>query len=274
MALQIRKSRELISPDKLKLKVLLVAPPGFGKTTWIANTPKPLLGVSEEGHGKGLLSVAYKDLDYVELNSYEDFDSFCSGSVLKGYETGACDSLSNVARTLVKSKALSVPRTKGESLKRTLGVPELDDYGTMGELTRKLTKKLIDQPQHVVCTATVRINAPDPEERPFQTDTMIGPDFPGSMFLGSTAMFDIVLNGRERICLRDPKDAKSRYKERYWLTENQGGFLAKNRLCVDEAGSFLPTELVYDLEKNTGTFDDIYRRAVEAYTQYFEAHKK
>lgn len=273
MALVIKKSRELINPDQLRLKVLLVAPPGFGKTTWVANTPKPIVGVSETGHGKGLLSVAYKDLDYVEINSYEDFDAFCSGDASQGYETSACDSLSDVARTHIKYKALKVPRAKGDSVKRLMGVPELDDYGTMGELTRKLTKKLIDLPQHIVCTATVRINTPDPEERPFQTETLIGPDFPGAMFLGSTAMFDIVLMGRTRTMLRDPKDAKSRYTERYWLTENQNGFLGKNRLSVNAAGSFLPTELIYDLEKNSGTFDHIYRLAMEAYTKYFEAHK-
>jgi hypothetical protein len=106
-----------------------------------------------------------------------------------------------------------------------------------------------------------------------QGDTLIGPDFAGQMFLGATAMFDIVLIGRTRNKLRDPKDAKSRYTERYWLTENQNGFIAKNRLST-EVGSFLPSELPYDIENNIGTFDDLLTRAKLAYETFLAKPKK
>lgn len=271
MALVIRNSRELIDPANLKLKILLVAFPGFGKTTFICKCPNVGVGLSETGHGKGSLSTATKGFDYVEINSYDDFEAFCSLSVFKDKETIGCDSLSDIAKTYIKAKALSIPRTKGESVKRTLGVPELDDYGTMGELTRKLTKKLIDQPKHIVVSAGIRIDRPDPEN--LQAETLIGPDFPGQMFLGSTAMFDIVLVGRTRNKLADPKDPKSRYTERYWMTEGSNGYLAKNRLSIG-VGSFLPTELIYDLDKDFGTFNDILKRTQNAYEEFLKAGVK
>lgn len=227
------------------------------------------LGVSETGHGKGLLSIASKDVDYVEISSYEDFDAYCSGTIFKDKASLGLDSLSDMAKTFIKDKAISIPRAKGESQKRLLGVPELDDYGVMAELTRRLTKKLIDQPKHIIATAGLRIDKPDPENG--QGEMLVGPDFPGAMFLGSTAMFDIVLIGRTRTLLKDPRDAKTRFIERYWLTDASNGFLAKNRLSVNN-GSFLPKELIYDLDKNTGTFDDIFTRAMKAYE--IEAEKQ
>jgi|SRR6266850_2391787 len=271
MALLVKNSKELIDPKNLLLKILLVAMPGFGKTSFLSTCPKVGIGVSETGHGRGLLSVAHYGLDYAEINSYEDFDSFCSGAIFKDKETLALDSLSHIAKTFIKDKALSIPRLKGESFKRNAGVPEIDDYGTMAEYTRKLTKKFIDQPKHIVCTATLKIDKPDPEA--LQTEILVGADFPGQMFLGSTAMFDLVLLGRTETRLRDPKDARTRYSARYWLTSERGGFLAKNRLSVAKLGSFLPQQLDYDLEANTGTFDDILTRAKEAYNKFLEEQR-
>src|SRR5271166_1184319 len=272
MALVIKNTRDLIDPKNLKLKILLVSQPGFGKTTFLAKAPNPLIAACETGHGKGLMSIAGKGIDYIPLDNYNDFEAFCSGTVGKDKETFGLDSLSDMVRTFIKDKALSLPRQKGESQKRAMGVPELDDYGVMGELTRKLTRKLLDQDKHIVATSGLRIQTPDEDSPSFgQQGTLIGPDLAGAMFLGSTAMFDIVLIGRTRSALRDIRDPKSRYNQRYWLTEPSGGFLAKNRLSVAEkGGSFLPSELVYDLDTNSGTFEDIYNRAVTAYAQYVE----
>lgn len=266
MALVVKNSKDLINPKTLKLKILLVSQPGFGKTSFVAHAPKPLIGVCETGHGKGLLSIAQLGVDYCELESYDDFDSFCSGTIGKENESYGLDSLSDMVGTFIKDKALSLSRAKGESQKRALGVPELDDYGVMGELTRKLIRKILNIDKHIICTAGLRIDKPDPENG--QGEMLIGPNLAGQMFLGSTAMFDIVLVGRTRSVLQNPKDAKSRYTERYWLTEPQNGFLAKNRLSVgDEGISFLPSELVFSLKNNTGTFNDIFSRAVKAYEE-------
>jgi len=267
MALLVRNSKELIDPKNLLLKILLIGMPGFGKTTFLSTCPNIGIGVSETGHGRGLLSVACAGLDYCEVSNYQDFDSFCSGSVFKDKDTLALDSLSDMGKTFIKDKALSIPRSKGESAKRAAGILELDDYGVLAELTRKLTKKFIDLPKHIVCTSTLRIDKPDPENG--QGEMLIGPEFSGQMFLGSTAMFDIVLIGRTEQRLRDPKDAKTKYTARYWLTSGRNGFLAKNRLSVGK-GSFLPEQLDFNLETGSGTFNDILERAKVAYGKFLE----
>jgi hypothetical protein len=276
LPLRIQNTRELVAPDKLRLKILIYGFPGAGKTCFLstANSPehKMLVGSCETGHGRGLLSVASAGFDFTELNSYNDFETFCSGVDAKPYGAIGLDSLSWANKTFVKDKALSLPRSKGESQKRALGVPEIDDYGTMGELSRKLIQKLIDQPQHVIVTSTLRVDKPDADNG---GETLVGPDLPGQMFLGSTAMFDLVLCLRTRSVLRDPRDAKSRYTERYFLTENTGGILAKNRLSVSDKGlSFLPTEVIFDLQNGIGTFDYILKLAQEAYTEFLLKHPK
>lgn len=271
MPLQLKNTRELVAPEKIKLKILLHGMAGTGKTTFLstANSPehKLIVGACETGHGNGLLSVAQAGFDFFELNSYNDFDEFCGGVAAKDYDVMGLDSLSWANKSFVKDKALSIPRSRGESQKRQLGVPELDDYGTMGELSRKLVQKLINQPKHIIVTAGMRIDRPDMESG--QGETLIGPDLPGAFFLGSTAMFDIVLCLRSRSVLRDPRDAKSRYTERYFITENQGGILAKNRLSVSAKGiSFLPSEVVFNPEKGTGTFDYFLNAAKTAYQDF------
>lgn len=267
MALVIKNTKDLISPGELKLKVLVFGLYGVGKTTFMSSFPNLLAGVCETGHGKGLMSVASKSFDYVDLASYADFDAFCSGAAGKEKESYGLDSLSEMVKTFIKEKALSLPRQKGETQKRALGVPEIDDYGVMGELTRKLLRKLLDQPKHIIVTAGLRIDKPDPENG--QGEMLIGPDLAGQMFLGSTAMFDLCLCLRSRSVLADPKDAKSRFTQRYFLTENQGsGILAKNRLSIAEGKSFLPPEVIFDPSRGLGTFDYFYNLAVKTYENY------
>lgn len=276
MPLKLNNTRQLVSAENFRLKILLYGFPGGGKTSFMATADAPksnrklLAGVSETGHGRGLLSVAQAGFDYCELNSYSDFEEFCTGLPAKNHQVIGLDSLSWAYKTFIKDKTLSMPRAKGESQKRALGVPELDDYGTMAELCRKNIQRLLDQPQHIIVTAGLRIDKPDADNN---GETLVGPDLPGQLFLGSTAMFDLVLCLRTRSVLRDPKDAKSRYTERYFLTENTGGILAKNRLSVSDKGlSFLPTEVVFNKEKGTGTFDWFLNESKVAYTKFLVDH--
>jgi len=266
MALLIKKSQDLIDPENYRLKVLVSGLNGVGKTTFESTFPKLLVGACECGHGKGLASIAATPFDYVELNSYADLDSFMSGAQAGPYESRALDSLTDASSTLIKDKAISIPRQKGDTQKRSMGVPELDDYQVMGELTRKLVRKFIDLPKHVICTTGLRFEKPD--ENSVQGEPLVGPNLPGQMFLGSTAMFDLVLQLRHRSVLADPKEAKSRYMQRYFITENQGGVLAKNRLSVGGGKSFLPTEVIFDPSKNLGTFDYFFNSAIEAYKKF------
>lgn len=253
----IKNSKDLIDPNKLHLKMLVIAQPGFGKTEFESTVPDIGLGVCEEGHGHGLATVAHKSLPYVELSNYSDFDAFCSGSVFGDKGAVGLDSLSTMVRTFIKDYALTLPRAKGQSQKRSMGIPELDDYGTMGEITRRLLAKLLHQDKHVIVTATMRIDKPDPDTG--QGEMLIGPDLPGQLFLGSTAMFDIVLFGRTRRLLKNPSDAKSAYNQRYWVTQGGGGIIAKCRYRG------LKNEEIYDKDSGEGCFPDLLKKIQAAY---------
>jgi hypothetical protein len=273
MALVVRNTRDLIKPDDLKLKILVYGLHGTGKTSFLSTVPNIGIGASETGHGRGLLGVAGTELDYVEINSYEDYEGFCSGEVFKDHSALGLDSLSDVVKTHIKNKALSFPRKMGESDKRKAGVPELDDYGVMGELTRKLLRKLIDQPKHIIVTSGLRIDKPDMESG--QGEMLIGPDLAGQMFLGSTAMFDVVMCTRTRSVLDDPRNAKSRRTEYYFLTNNPGtGIIAKNRLGVEGGKSFLPPEVIFNPSKGLGNFEWFLNQAKDAYQKFLEDKKK
>jgi len=262
LSLQIKNSKSLLG-EELRLKMLLVGLPGTGKTTFLSTAPNIGIGACETGSGRGLASIAEKGIDYVELDNYGEFDQFCSGNIFKDKSAVGLDSLSTMTKTFIKDYALSLPRSKGQSQKRAMGVPELDDYGTMGEVTRRLLAKLIDQPKHVLATATLLIKSPDAETG--LGELMIGPDLPGQMFLGATAMFDIVLVCRTRVLLRDPKDAKSRFTQHYWITQGGNGVIAKCRY----AG--LKAEEIYNPATGEGTFPDLLAKIKKAATPVAEA---
>ena len=265
MSLVIKNTKALLSPENFRLKILVYGLPGTGKTSFAASAPNPGFGACETGHGDGLLSIADKGLDYVELANYPDLKAFCQGQVFKDKATRVLDSLSDMARTHVKNYALSLPRRGEDSPKRKAGIPELDDYGVMGETTRQLLRDLIQQGSHVVVTATEKYQLPDPERG--ITEVTIGPDLPGSMFLASPAMFDVVLRLRTRSKLRDPRDAKSRYTERYFLTENDGrGTIAKCRSNYSNK-PLLDSEEIFDPASGVGTFDYMLKKILAGYAR-------
>jgi hypothetical protein len=274
MALQVKNSRDLIDPKNFKVKMLVYGLPGLGKTMFLSTAQQVgSLGIAacETGHGKGLLTIADAGIDYVEPVSYADFEGLCSGKVFSDKLVLCLDSLSSMTKTFIKDYALSIPRSgRGDSPKRMQGIPELDDYGTMGELTRRLTAKLLERDQHIIVTATERIDKPDPTDGP-EASFMIGPDLPGQMFLGSTAMFDFVLRLRGRPKLANEKDPKSRYTERYFITQPDGmGTIAKcrsNHLGVP----LLDREEVFNLKTGQGTFPYLLKKIVDGYALGLEA---
>lgn len=250
MSLEVKNTKELLKPENIKLKILIMGLPGSGKTEWISEAPNVGVAACEVGHGKGLLTVAEKNIEYVEPTSMADFDAICSGQVFKEKETIVLDSLTEMTKTFVKEDALRVPRPRGQSARRARGVPELDDYGTMAEIVRRLLNKLIGLDKHIIATATLRFMQPDAETG--RGAFLIGPDLPGQLFLGTTAMFDIVLCLKTRQKLRNPKDAKTRYTERYLLTEGDGTHVVKCR-WVRNGRSLLDAEELFE-KGGRGTF--------------------
>lgn len=263
MSLTLRNSRDLITPDNIKLKILVYGLPGVGKTEFLRSVPGIHIAACETGQGKGLLTIASAGVPYVEPENLAEIEKVCSGSVFPNASALGIDSLSAMAGTFIKDAALKLPRMKGDSDKRKIGVPELDDYGTMGEMTRKLIARAIALPGHLIVTATERYKGPDPETG--QGESMIGPDLPGALMAGSSAMFDFVFRLRTRPKLRDPKDAKSRYIERYFVTQPDGlGTIAKCRSSLN-GKALLDKEEVFDPESGAGTFPFLLDKILKGY---------
>lgn len=265
MSLAVRNSKELLDPKNLKLKVLVHGIAGSGKTSWLGTVPDIGVAVCETGLGKGMATIAERNVDFVEPTTLDEFDQFCSGVGPATFKTKSAlgvDSLSEMVRTFIKDHALSIPNSRGDTQTRRLGVPELRDYGVMGELTRRLVRRLLDQDKHIVVTATLRFDKPDPETG--QGELLIGPDLPGAMFLAAPAMFDVVMCMRTRSVLRDPKDPKSKYTQRYLVTEAQGGMIVKNRHTVN-GKSLLAPEEIFDLETGQGTFPYLLDKITKGY---------
>ena len=261
--LAVKSTKQLVTPENLKLKILLYSPPGFGKTLWASSAPSPGFAACETGHGGGLLTLAGQNIDYIEPTSISDLEAVANGLVFKDKETIVLDSLSAMTMTFVKDAALAIPRTKGESLKRKQGVPELDDYGVMGEMTRRILNRLLDLDKHVIVTALEKIKLPDPETG--QGETIICPDLPGAMAVGSTGMFDFVFRLRARQIMTKPGDAKSKVTQRYLLTVNDGmGSIAKAR-SNKQGVSFLDKEEIIDLTTGQGLFPYILAKILKGY---------
>src|SRR5581483_2364564 len=173
------------------MAALIYSLPGTGKTTFIGTCPPEEVGAAacETGQGNGLLSIAERGIDYCVPETLEDLQQFCEGKVFPKKKILVIDSLSAMVKTIIKDAALKIPRANGESPKRKAGIPELDDYGTIGELTRKALQLLIgaNPDKHILVTALERYDKPGPNDPP-GTEPLIGPDLAGQMFLGSPAM--------------------------------------------------------------------------------------
>lgn len=264
MALNVKNTTALLNPDSLKLKVLIFAMPGWGKTMWASQAPDPGFIACETGHGSGLLTIADRGIEYVEPSSDDELETACGPTVFGNKATKVLDSASDACWTHVKTAALAIPRSKGNSDKREAGVPELDDYGTMGELMRRHLVRLLAHPGHVIVTAKLRIKEPKEGD---SGPTIVGPDLPGALMLGAAGAFDLVLCGQVRQRLVNPKDAKSRVTERYLLTQPQGSYVAKSRL-QNKIVPILPPEVRVDPAGGEGNFNWFLERAVEAYKNF------
>lgn len=267
MSLKIRNSKELINPETFRMVALIFGLPGVGKTSWIGTLDPETTGIAacETGNGNGVLTIADKGFEIVEPADLNELEKFCRGEVFPNKKALVVDSLSAMQRTFIKDAAIKIPRRMGESDKRKQGIPELDDYGTIGEMTRRILNILISSnpTKHIICTAGEKYDRPN-ENDPPGTESLIGPDFAGQMFLGSPAMFDFVFRLRTRPKLRDPKDPKSKYGERYFLTQQESGVIAKCR-SNSRGVALLDREEIFDQQSGQGSFGYILDKIFRGY---------
>lgn len=267
MALTIHKSRALLDPEKFRFKVLIYSDPGIGKTEWMsgADLPNGNLGIvaCETGHLKGQLTIAQKNIDMVFPENFVELESIANGTIFKEKTAIALDSLSYMNKSFIKDAALAIPRKGIDSPKRAQGVPELDDYGTMAEMSRRILAKLLAMDKHLIVTATQKTITPSPENG--LTETTILPDLPGALAFTCTAMFDFVLRLKTRQKLRDPRDPKTRYVERFFICQPDGqGTIAKCR-SNDIGVPFLDREEIFDLTTGAGGFQYMLNKILSGY---------
>lgn len=269
MSITIRNTKEYIDPEKFRMVILLYGLPGTGKTSWVGTLPPGETGIAacETGVGKGLLSIAEKGFECIEPESLLDLEKFAKGEVFPNKRVLVLDSLSAMAKTFIKDAALKIPRKMGDSDKRKLGIPELDDYGSMGEMTRRLLNMLCgaNPTKHIVVTATEKYDRPN-ENDPPGTESLIGPDLAGQMFLGAPAMFDFVLRIRTRPKLRNLGDPKSKYGERYFLTQQESGTIAKCR-SNSKGVPLLDREEIFDINTGQGGFPYLLDKILKGYAK-------
>lgn len=260
----MRNSRDLVKPGALRWKVLIVGRPGVGKTSWLSTAPGLGIAACETGHGRGLLSVAHRGVNYVEPSNFVDFRSICLNTFDKfqPLESIGLDSLTAMTRTFIKDHVLAnfPAKNSREALRRQAGVPVGFDYGDIAAVTQALLSQLINLPKNIVVTALEKATKNDDG-----VITSIGPDLPGQLSDGAPAMFDSVLYLKVRKVLRDPKDPRSVFFERYFVTGNDGFHIGKDRNS-DKFKSFLSPEEVFDPERQLGTFPILFDKILAGHS--------
>ena len=205
-----------------------------------------------------MLSVAHTGVDYCEPKTFVDFRSICLGTFapFQKKATVGLDSLTAMTKTFIKDHVLSnfPAKNQREALRRQAGVPTGFDFGDIADVTRTLLNQLLAQDRNVVVTALEKTEKDDNG-----IVTAILPDLPGALGTSAAAMFDSVLYLKVRKVLRDPRDAKSAYYERYFVTASDGVHVAKDRNSSNSK-SFLEAEEIFDPTNNRGTYAALFAK--------------
>jgi len=267
LSLQVRNTRDYTNPDKFRMVALVYGLPGSGKTKWIGTCDPRETGIAacETGQGNGLLTIAELGFDHVIPENFKELEEICEGKVFKDKKVIVFDSLSAMARTIIKDTALKIPQNSDAS--RGMGVPSMRDYGVIASLTAGLLNKLLrnNPDKHILVTATEKYDKAGDNDPP-GTESWFGPQLAGQMFTEAPALFDFVLRLRTRTLLKDPKDAKSKYVERFFQTDRQTGVIAKCRATVKDKPLLDPEE-VFDVTTGRGTFPALLEKITRGYAR-------
>jgi AAA domain len=228
--------------------------PGVGKTTLVGSLPPEETGICacDSGNGSGLLPICERPFEYFEPTKLIEVEDFAKGKVFKNKKWLVLDNLSTLARTIIKDAALAIPISGSAS--RAIGVPDLKDYGTIAEFTRRILNTLIgaNPDTNIVVLAHERYDRVNEQDAP-GSESMIGPDLSGQLFLAAPSLFDFVLRLRIRSLLKNPADAKTRFYQRYIQCSPVPGVMVKCRAHV-KGKQVLDAEEAIDLGTGQGTF--------------------
>lgn len=131
---------QIFKPQDHKIKALIYGASGAGKTTFAGTAPKPIFASSENG----LLSIAEKEVPFVEIKSLKDllelYQELVGGK--HDFETVIIDSISEINEII-----------KSEIENRTGRVMQLQDWGKLQKQIRDILRKFRDLPMHVIFIA-------------------------------------------------------------------------------------------------------------------------
>ena len=204
MSIKVKSTKDY-EADAVKMAVY--GPAGVGKTVLCATAPAPILISSEAG----LLSLASKDVPYVEIKRIEDLDSAYKLLARDDkYKTICIDSLSEIAETLLKK------------LKETDRDPR-QSYLKMAEHLINVIRNFRDlSGRHVVFVTKMESKMDDTEVMRHR------PILPGQMLPMQLPYFV-----DELFCM-----IQDRKGERWLQTESD-----RNRVCKDRSGKLDKLEI-------------------------------
>lgn len=135
--MEIKNTKD-VSKDGIKMAVY--GKSGIGKTTLMSTAPNPIIISCESG----LLSLADTDVDYIEIDNYEDIDEAFDFVVDSDYETICIDSISEIAEVMLSH------------FKEDTRDPR-QAYGRMNDEMTKMIRKFRDiKGKHVVFSAKMK----------------------------------------------------------------------------------------------------------------------
>lgn len=189
----IRKANELQIQGKIK--ALIYGQAGMGKTTFAISSPKPLLFDFDNGvHRVNFHHL--KDVDTVQISSYQDFMDVLDNEDLTPYDTFVIDTggklLDYMGEYIV---------SKNPKMGRGNGMLTLQGYGERKATFSALVKKISIMDKHIVFVA-------HRDTKQEGDDTRYVPQFGGSNYDSLVTELDLVgymeANGRERTITFDP----------------------------------------------------------------------
>jgi phage nucleotide-binding protein len=167
-----------------KLKVLIYASPGVGKTTFAASAPSPLLIDVERG-ARTLVGRNVDVLEYVSIEQVEATIKYLKdgNNAFDKYETIVFDSLSEMQRRLLDQQLGKL----GAEAKTPIYKADWQTYGENTQRLRSLMSSFRDIDKNLIVTAQMK------EEKDDSTGIMVTrPDLTPKLSATVSGLFDIV----------------------------------------------------------------------------------
>ena len=224
MELEIKNTND-ISPTKLNL--LLIAPPGYGKTTAAKTLPGKTLVVDAES---GLLPLRGAGVDYVsiegktELEKFKNFRSLLGLIAASDYDNIFLDSITEIASYFLAEAESVYPEAKNTQQR----------FGHFKKTFQSFLKYTRDLDKNIIYSALDKVEKDEVGTRYHY------PNIVGSLAQEASALFDFVFH------IIIVKDSEGNEK-RALLTKATDGYKCKDR--SDKLSKLEPVDLAHIIKK-------------------------